>query len=340
MEQIMWNSALQFGENGAGEPLLSVLGKRTYRFSPDGAIDVEWDNPVQLFETQVFFGKGDVFRDPVKQDADLVAWKPLVDFVVHGKAHAPKGKQARYFDAGVVVAGQPKMVRIFGNRKIDLSSGGIRFTEPELFEEMPLHWGLAYGGVDDASNPAIELVYPRNPVGKGFFVAPPPEKLHGRPLPNLENPNQLLHPDALLVKRFDRWKLAPVPMALGWTSRSFQDRVQASVPAHPGRIPQPSPNAAPAFLRLPRLAGTESVVLGYMDAEFPRLEFSLPGDVPNAFLDAGKGAAEMPVALQTIEVYPSSRMVTLLWRAAIRLPEGFNLEDTAGIEGWMESDFK
>jgi hypothetical protein len=337
----MWQCATQPGTGPDGLRIVSVLGKQTYRFQPDGKIEIDEDEPIALAEERKIAGKEDLDLDPILVESDLVAWKPMADVVVHGEACAPRGKRARFFDVGLLVAGRTSMVRVFGDRKIDISSGGLRFTDPELFETMPLHWGLAYGGHDVLTDPSSRLVYPRNPVGKGFLIAPPYEKIHGFALPNLENPHQALTPDTILLKRFEQWKKAPVPMAFGWTSPHFHDRsVAGSETKKPPQAPlktPPSPNAAPAFLRFPRLQGDEPVALGYMDPDFPRIEFSLPADVPRAYLDLGRGAITLPTILQTVEIYPATRQITLLWRGAAKLGAGLELETATMLEGWMES---
>jgi hypothetical protein len=338
---LQWESEIQMGTGPGGVQLLSVLGKQTYVFAPGKKLEVDYNEPIPFSKAQTYWGNGDPNLDPVRQEDDLVAWKPLVDVVVHGKVHAPRGKRGRWFDAGVVIAGQPKMVRVFGDRRIDFSTGGLRFTDPEPFEEMPLHWGLAYGGTDSVSNPDVGLVYPRNPVGKGFWVSPPIEKIHGASLPNLENPQHLLTPETLLVKKYDRWKAAPVPIAMGWTSRHFHDRLfDPKKTKTEAMLPAPFPNAAPAFLRLPQMTGSEPVVLGYMDADQPSMSFSLPGDVPKGYLDTGEGAVLLPTALQSIEFFPSAKQVTMLWRATIQIEDPDRLAQAANLEGWLESDFE
>lgn len=345
----MWSPRLVPGFAPDGTPILSVLGKRTYRFLPGKTAQLDREKPVPIFEVDEFFGEGDPETDAPKQENDLVAWKPLVDVVVHGMAHAPKGNMARHFDLNVEVAGARRALRVFGDRKVDLSAGGIRFSDPVLFSSMPLHWGLAYGGQDLTSHPEIPLAYPRNPVGRGFAVDPPPAMLHGLVLPNLENPQALLDPDTFLVKKFERWNKAPTPMALGWMPRhSFprllqggmdpvttdeaaktRARVAANMPLALLEIPAPAPgkplnhlqnNGAPSFLRFPTLAGNEPVALGFMDPDHPRFEFHLPDDVPRGYLDLGEGMVELPMTLATVEIYKPTNQVTLLWRGSARYP--------------------
>ncbi|MCB9496904.1 MAG: DUF2169 domain-containing protein [Fibrobacteria bacterium] len=334
----MWTCTVQPGTGPEGRSVLSVLGKRTYRLLPEGGTEVDEDSPIELHLERKLSGLEDPDRDPVVRESDLVAWKPLIDVVVHGPACSPSGKIARFFDAGISISGRSRMVRVFGDRKIDLSSGRIRFSDPIPFETMPLHWGLAYGGTAPSAPGGLRLVYPRNPVGRGFLVATPLELLHGLALPNLENPAQPLQPDAVVLKRYDLWKRMPVPLALGWTSPHFSDRVvEGPVPAS-GRIPlpPPTPNAAPSFLRLASLSAGETITLVHMDASNPAWEFTVPDDAPRAFLDLGQGAMALETTLQTVEIHPATRQFTMLWRGMHPIsPEDF--QEVSRMEGWMES---
>ncbi|HND00416.1 MAG TPA: DUF2169 domain-containing protein, partial [Myxococcota bacterium] len=221
----MWSPRLVPGYAPDGTPILSVLGKRTYAFEAGGVARVDLENPIPFFEADLYHGKGDPTTEAPKQELELVDWKPLVDVVVHGLAQPPLGNLGNHFDVVVEMAGIRGAVRVFGNRRVDYSRGSVRFSDPEPFASMPLHWGLAYGGVDRWSHPEVPLAFPPNPVGKGFAVDPPPHALHGLELPNLENVQKLLTPETFLVKKFERWNAAPLPAALGWMPRNGFPRI-------------------------------------------------------------------------------------------------------------------
>lgn len=345
----MWSPRLAPGFAPDGTPILSVLAKRTYRFEAGGRARPDTSDPIPFFEADQYHGKGDPQTDAPKQETDLVDWKPLVDVVVHGLAHAPTGKLGQYFDVVVDVGGVRGGVRVFGNRRVDVSRGSVKFTDPEPFPSMPLHWGLAYGGVDRWTHPEIPLVFPPNPIGKGFAVDPPPHALHGMELPNLESIQRQLTPETFLVKKFDRWSACPPPAALGWTPRGgypriamatsppfrsaeadkFRARISRNLPLALLEAPEPSPtqaknhlqnNGAPSFLRLRSLQGNEPVALGYLDPAHPRFDFTLPDDPPRGFLDLGEGMVELPMTLATVEIYKPTNQVTLLWRGSARYP--------------------
>lgn len=347
----MWSSRLVPGNAPDGSPLLSVLAKRTYRFAPGQAALPDDQEPIPFVEADRYLDPGDPATCPTLEESDLVAFKPNVDVIVHGKAWAPRGKRGRFFDLILNVAGTQRALRIFGDRRVRLKTFGFDFTDPEPFESMPLHWGLAYGGTDNLTNPDLPLSYPRNPLGRGFVVDPGTQGLHDLLLPNLEDPRDLLDPSRLLVKRFENWPKAPIPMALGWTSRHAQPRIlQAGMEADtfasqqaarqrqlqaspevgtPGSPPPAEParllnhqyhNGAPSFLQFAQLQGGAPVSLQYMDPDHPLLSFSLPDDAPTILLDVGEGSMRLPATLQTVEIFVPTRQITTVWRGSVQYP--------------------
>jgi len=322
------------GHGPDGSPIFSLLAKASFCLVPGERLEYEFDDPVALTENDA-----DV-------EMDMVAWKPMVDVIVVGKAHAPRGKRAKFFDAGVMVGGRMVQVRVFGKRTIDLSGGSIRFTDPEAFESMPLGHEYAYGGIDVISDPGTAHAYPPNPFGKGYRMFAGPEGLHGMELPNLEDPGQILTPESFVVGSPDRWNRQPYPRYLDCAPRASHPRCeraglspgdamdaklayQKSLAASPsvgagGKEPPPPPkrmdarfhNCAHESMQVPYLDGTESVKLAYMDPDHPILEFGLPGVRPEGWLDVGEGPINMAMVLQTVEIRPENRLVNLVWRGS------------------------
>lgn len=337
-----WLTRLLPGHAPDGGPVVSILAKRTYRFGPgavavpDPGADPTW------VETDEYWDTNNPVLDAVKLESELVAWKPCTDVVVVGQAHAPRGKRARFLDCGIQVGAFRKVVRVFGNRKVQLKTMGFDFTEPEPFDSMPLHYGLAYGGRHKKAD-GQELQYPRNPVGKGFVVSPEPIDLANLVLPNLENPAQLLLPQDLALKSLERWRAAPEPWALGYTSRNFHPRVtlaglqpdqsveaeilrlQGAAASDGASSQPPVPVLNPDYfcgaskgLSLPHLRGDETVTLVYLDPDVPQFEFRLPSERPQIHLDIGQGVEWMEPVLQNVVIYKGSNQLDLVWRGSCR----------------------
>jgi hypothetical protein len=108
----------------------------------------------------------------------------------------------RQFDVAVEVAGRRKLIRVFGDRHCVYRQGRPpSFTDPIEFTEMEIRYEKSYGGQDLKSVPELPFFYPRNHQGTGVAVKNLPEVVDGLPLPNLENPNDLLTPERLVTGR-------------------------------------------------------------------------------------------------------------------------------------------
>lgn len=340
-----WLTKIVPGNAPDGAPILSVLGKMTYRFANGKAAWPDEDEQIPFVEADEYWGKGNPQTDAVRLESDLVAFKPMTDVILIGKARPPMGRKATFLDTGVQVGPARKIVRVFGNRKAYVTATGIDFTQPEPFTEMPLDYSLAYGGKDEKSEEGVLYAYPKNPLGKGFVIKGIPNAVQDLALPNLEDPQKLLAPANIALGRFDKWKVYPDPMAFGYSSKSFHPRYTLAglPPEHwaqaeadrqaglkmakeagtkPSTTPQQVPpmlnpqffNGASKDLAVPHLRGDETVKLAHLDPDHPQFSFTLPGTRPKAWLDVGQGAEEMPMALHTAVIYKETNQLTLVWR--------------------------
>jgi hypothetical protein len=343
--QAGWLTHFIPGTAPSGKPILSVLGKRTYRFADGKTAWPDEEEQIPFIEADEFMGEGNPVTDALRIESDLAAYKPMTDVVFIGKAAVPGGQKLPQLDFGIEVAGARKIGRAIGDRKVVVTSGGIAFSPPEPFAEMPLDYTRAYGGRDEASEPGALYVYPRNQVGKGFIVKNTPEALQGLALPNLEDPQRLLTPQNLVLGRFERWKEYPEPVALGPAAKNSYPRYTLSglppeewsnaeidrqralqknpeVGTSPSKQPPPPApmlnlefwNGAPPGLKFPYLAGNEPIRLANLDAKLPRFSFTLPGEKPRCWLDVGDGKKEMDMVLHTVVIYKPTNQLTMVWR--------------------------
>ncbi|MBK8805065.1 MAG: DUF2169 domain-containing protein [Fibrobacteres bacterium] len=336
-----WLTRMIPGHMPDGSPVVSVLAKASWSLLPDD-LPLQ-DDPVDWVEADVHWDTNNPATEATQFENELVPWKPCTDVIVIGNAWAPRGKQGKYFDAGIQIGAFRKVVRVFGNRKIVPKTFGFEFSEPELFETMPMHFGKAYGGRFLSSKTQAEMVYPRNPVGTGFLVDPTLEEIFKVRLPNLENPAQVLTPENLVLKSLDQWTNMPMPWALGYTNRNFHPRVtyaglppdlapgaeisrlqtRAESEGMSGNSPTPVMNAefhcgAPDGLKLPYLKGDEDVALGYMDPDHPIFKFPLPGKRPAVWMDVGMGREWMDTVLQSVIITKGNNQLSMVWRGSCR----------------------
>ncbi len=335
-------------KNESGNPIFSVLVKRTYDIQPGRmAIRLECPCPFNLVDT--YYDHGDPERTTVKYESDMAPYKVATDVVVIGKAYAPQGKPVSQIDVSVEIAEYKKTIRVIGDRKcIYQKMKPPQFTDPIPFTEMEIRYERAYGGKDQRSNPDLPFYYPRNPMGKGIAIKNIPEVVEGLPLPNLEDPEDLLTPERIILEEMTRWNHQPLPQGFGWFQKTWYPRCSfvGSIPPFvlsdevmreermgivpKGQIALARQFKLPAFdirfnngaslgLILPFLKGGEKVRINGMTQE-GELIFFIPDEKPNILMDIGMGENELEVVLHTICIRLEEMQLDLVWRGAHEYP--------------------
>jgi len=330
-----WQKAYIPGSKPDGTPILTILGKRTYTIAP-GKTEIA-DKQIPLYAEDLFENPDSPLYSEVLAETDLLFYKPTTDVIVLGKAKTPKGKQAYHLDCEIFAGPYRKTIRVFGNRRVEQKAiRGIVFSDPEPFAEMPLGYRRAYGGTSLTKEGTITSYYP-NPIGKGFTLKGGIEDPQTIQLPNLEDPNSPLTPEFTILSKFDEWVHAPKPCSAGWTRRNFYPRytyagilpefLEAAGKAR-DEIARTHPSAS--TMAIPRMdfrvyqgasnglwgkkfAGNEPVRLVYFDANYPRFDFQLPGDIPGLTIDIGDGVQEVAPNLHTVVIDKENNLLTLTW---------------------------
>ena len=109
--------------------------------------------------------------------------KPNGEVLVSGKCFAPGGRAIPAHQVSLQVGPVNKTLYVFGNRFWKRAGGMVKtISDPEPFKEMEISFQNAFGGEG----------FEKNPVGKGFAPIEDEkgETLH--PLPNIEDPDQLM----------------------------------------------------------------------------------------------------------------------------------------------------
>lgn len=266
--------------------------------TPPQAADVYWTEP----------GKSSI-----KYASDLHIGKPATDIVMLGHACAPDQREVTQLDVGLTVGQVSKTVRVFGDRQ--WQDG--RMTSPTVFKTMPLVYERAYGGVQ-ITNGQLTSAETRNPVGRGFAGTRKPEEMNGVPLPNLEDPKQLIRDI----------QDQPTPAAFGFCAPNWQPRAsfagtyddawqKTRAPYLPADFDKRFFNMAHPDLVYPGyLEGGEPVTITHMHPDGV-LQF----DLPRVHLIARVGVArrvEQPgFHLETLVLEPNLKKLSLVWRAAL-----------------------
>lgn len=182
-----------------------------------GTFDINSDNSVKISMEQIPIAYGDEFYDEknggnVKFESDLAPFKPRADIVVVGKAYAPNGKAINEFDISLRVGDIKKTIRVIGDRywKVRGKSLPVSISDPEPFTVMDIVYERSFGGVDIEGGDWCK----ENPIGKGFFAKKPSKIFDGTPLPNIEDPNNLIR----------SWKDHPKIVGFGFYGKSWLPR--------------------------------------------------------------------------------------------------------------------
>lgn len=342
----MTNGVVQVvpGRNDAGEHVFSVIVKRSYTFTAAGQVERrESDHPLRLVDE--YYDDGDAEWSTVRHESELAPYKVATDVVVIGKACAPGGVPTQQMMVGVRVGNRQKMLTVTGDRTCSHRDGAAPvFTDPEPFVELEIRYDRAYGGQDDRSLPDIPFIYPRNGMGRGVVLRNVREAIEGMPLPNLEDPQDLLTPERVLIQEPERWHLQPLPQGFGWRQRTWyprsallgsfapfldpgtvttEERMGLLPPDHvalakQSRLPPLTAqfaNGASFGMLFQSLKDDETIALGGFSAD-GMLRFSLPGETPAVVLDIGRGEEQPPPQLHTVSIRPDDLEFDLIWRAA------------------------
>jgi len=331
------------GQTPAGEPILSVLLKRSYDIVPEGPCaraeqdselvpcDEFWDSPM---------------NSAVRHESDLVAFKLGTDVVLNGRVHAPGGTPVPWCYTGLHIAGRSKQVLVVGDRVARFVEGGTPvFTEPVPFVTMDVRYERAYGGTDVYSDPKVRYPYPNNPLGRGFAVANTRASVDNLPLPNFEDPSDLLTPERLCIGEFANWVRQPFPTGFGWYPGTWMGRTRYAgiMPGdraaqlerrqayaqllpedqRPDFLARPLPamdfsyfQGASRGLAMPYLSGGEEVWVENLTPE-GRVHFFLPADRPRIGLDIGGDFREAVPVIHTVMIRMEERQIDVVWRGAV-----------------------
>ena len=215
---------------------LGYLLKRTYCMLDDGtcALAADDDQDCIVDEEIPYFDCDAPQVAPVCHVDDTRAFKQATDVVFQGSAHT-YGKPRRQLEATFKLNGLERIVRVWGDRKVECRGNGVRFSDPEPFETMPLRYDRAYGGHDATAAqryvaPGHDVIreaypdldrqtpfhYPRNRSGRGYLIDLDETAAAAIDVPNLDFAFDPVTPERLAVGHPKLWTRGPLPAALDW----------------------------------------------------------------------------------------------------------------------------
>lgn len=282
------------------------LGIAVVSFVPIG------DEPVLLSDISLW----KFLPEELPQDQPLDAGIPKLgaEYLIVGRACAPRGSAVPALRVGIRLGKHSKSLHAFGDRFWI----GQRPSDPTPFESLPLDWAHAYGGPGNADNP----------LGKGIERT---ETAYGRrlPLPNIIDPTA---PGNARYRRAAGFgpldATSPQRASLAGT---YDDAwLRKDFPGFARDTDWRFFNIAPSDQQMPNaLAGDETYSFENMHPDVAVLSGQLPGIMPRAFLQRQSDDAleEVALSLTTVWFFPHRLRLVMVHHGRAELAE----EDGADV---------
>lgn len=294
--------------NEAAVDTLYVIVKATFDVGKDFTLTDEQSPPV---EADVYWTEPG--KSSLKYASDMHTGKPATDIIMLGHACVPGQKEATQLDVSLSVGQVSKTVRVIGDRQ--WKDG--KMTRPIPFKTMPMVYEKAYGGAHIV-NGQIVGSETRNPVGRGFAGARKAKEMNGVPLPNLEDPGQLI----------GEFTDQPTPANFGFCAPNWRPRVDFAgtydkawqttrAPYLPEDFDKRFFNMAHPDLIYPGfLQGGEPVSITHMHPAGP-LKFDLPHVNLIARIYIAGRVETSSFYLETLLLEPNLQKLSMVWRSAL-----------------------
>lgn len=302
-----------------GRELLVIAIKATYVIPEADKEAVLAEKQVPLTEADEFVGEPGLSA-PL-YETDYAHRKPFCDVLLNGSAYAPGGRPVEKVTVGLQVGPIKKNFNVIGDRVWDKGLVLSSPTPPKPFTSMPIHYGLAYGGVDvDEDEPDKQETYKLNPVGVGYYPLSTGKALEGKPLPNTEELNEPAE------KRKGKYR----PMALSPIARNFAERypfagtydqewLDTRAPFWPDDFDYRYFQAAPADQQMPYPKGGEQVMLKHLTTK-GMTTFKLPQkSMPVQFIYHRGRDNKVDAVIDTVLIEPDQNRFMLTWRVSLPL---------------------
>jgi hypothetical protein len=323
------------GVEPSGRELLVVVVKGTFALPKLGEQVRLHDEQVPLVMADTFTGEPG--SSAPMYEVDFAPRKHACDVLLLGSAYAPAGRAVTRRQVGLHIGPIDKICGVVGDRVWEAGLGGIRTSQAQRFERMPLSYDRAFGGVDQASDdPSEHDAYLCNPVGLGYHKQLKAAWVDGKPLPNIEAPGQMV---SAPTGRYAPMAFGPV--GRGWAQRAChagtydQAWLDNECPFLPRDFDERYYQAAPADQQLPIPQSPLDITLTGLTPDGLR-HFTLPHFSAPVHVFAKKGAREDCVAsLDTIVLEPDHERFTLTWRMTRPLERDM-FELAQVLVGWRQ----
>lgn len=283
--------------------------------------------------TDEYYGDPDL--SSVKYEADTALLKKTTDVIINSTAYAPRGRKVDQLLAGIRLDNLQASVAVTGNRYWEKHGAHWRMSTPEAFTSIPIQFENAFGGKGSKALGNENDYYRFNSVGKGFVPAKGGRPYDGMPLPNIENPKQLIQ----------YWTDQPRPAGFGFIARQWEPRLSLAgtydeqwqrtrMPLLPLNFDPLYFNAAHPDLRLQHfLKGGERVALTHLHPQGD-CQFDLPkGNLLVKIYE--RGVKKLSAAhMDTVLIEPDDDKIQITWRSTFKCMKHIQYIDQIDVE-WV-----
>jgi len=288
------------------DQLLGAVVLKAVHTIQDGRLEVDPDRawPVQGDPIKTDFGEF---------DGESPFTREPVDFILLGKAYAPRGPVPGPVTVKIQLGATfSYSLVVFGDRYWLKQGRDLVPSEPASFESMPIVWERAYGGKCKVETG--EMPFHSNPKGRGFYLTA--EQAEGRQLPNFENPTCLIR----------SWKDQPEPAGTApyprdWSMRALNS-VDLDLKSPVPRIRKVKPtyfnNGNPRLIRPEPLRPGETIGVAGVRPRGAELKFVLPAQSFHVHVQLQDRRYVFPAHLDTVIVLADEERVVLGYRSCFR----------------------
>jgi len=299
-----------------------VVVKGTFSIEKEGDLILSKKQMPLIYADEHY---GDPGSTAIKYECDFSPFKPRTDILVNGYAYSETGNPVTETTVGLMVGSIKKIVKVFGDRVWEDSLTGYHPSQPKPFVKMPLTFDRAFGGSDyshqNQKKHGAEL---RNLVGKGYYKNSDFDNVEKSPLPNLENPNELIK----------RWSDKPDPMGFGALGRGWQPKINYAgtydkkwlderFPFLPIDFDEQYFLSAPEDQQLSSLEGGEAIRCFNMTADRVLTVMVPKIEIPVTYHFRDRTENVVPI-LDTLLIEPDENRVMLTWRCRVKLGRKLN----------------
>ena len=294
--------------NQDGVDTLYLIVKASFQIGQQWTLTEEQTPPIEADE---YWGEPN--KSSIKYASDFHIGKPATDIVMLGNACSPNNEAVNQLDVSLAVGQVNKTIKVFGDRQ--WQDG--RITSPKPFQSMPLVYERAYGGsyIDESQ---AETVEERNPVGRGYAGKRSASDMNGQPLPNLENPANLIQ----------QYTDQPEPSCFALSAASWQPRRSYVGTYDEAWQTQRAPYLPVDFdKRFFNMAHKDLIYPGYLQGGEPvqitnmhqggNLQFNLPQVKLASRITIGNSEERPLFNIETLTLEPNKLQLSMVWRAAI-----------------------